>query len=66
MAEIPDLVVEPVLTHDRPVHALVHNTGGAQLVVVGSRGRGGLAGMTLGSVSHALLHHAECAVAVVR
>ena len=43
----PDLVVEPVLTHDRPVHALVHNTGGAQLVVVGSRGRGGLAGMTL-------------------
>ncbi len=62
----PDLVVEPVLTHDRPVHALVHNTGGAQLVVVGSRGRGGLAGMTLGSVSHALLHHAECAVAVVR
>ena len=62
----PDLVVEPVLTHDRPVHALLHNAGDAQLVVVGSRGRGGVAGMTLGSVSQALLHHAGCAVAVVR
>ncbi len=62
----PDLRVEPVLTHDRPVHALMQNIGDAQLVVVGSRGRGGLAGMTLGSVSQALLHHAGCPVAVVR
>jgi nucleotide-binding universal stress UspA family protein len=62
----PDLVVEPVLTHDRPAHALMQNIGDAQLVVVGSRGHGGLAGMTLGSVSHALLHHAGCPVAVVR
>jgi nucleotide-binding universal stress UspA family protein len=62
----PDLQVEPVFTHDRPAHALVQNTGDAQLVVVGSRGRGGLAGMTLGSVSQALLHHAPCPVAVVR
>jgi len=62
----PDLRVEPVLTHTRPAHALMENSGDAQLVVVGSRGRGGLAGMTLGSVSQALLRHAECPIAVVR
>jgi len=51
---------------DRPAHALAQSTGDAQLVVVGSRGRGGLTGMLLGSVSQAMLQHAECSVAVVR
>jgi nucleotide-binding universal stress UspA family protein len=62
----PDLPIEPVLTNDRPARALGQSTGDAQLVVVGSRGRGGLAGMLLGSVSQAMLHHADCPVAVVR
>ncbi len=62
----PDLRVEPVLMQDRPAHALAQSTGGAQLVVVGSRGRGGLTGMLLGSVSQAVLQHAECPVAIVR
>lgn len=37
----------------------------AQMLVVGARGRGGIKGMTLGSVSQAALHHAPCPVGVV-
>jgi nucleotide-binding universal stress UspA family protein len=65
-AKYPDVQVERVVVKDRPAHALQARSVGAQLLVVGSRGRGGASGMLLGSVSQALLGHAECPVAIVR
>ncbi|QXV56444.1 universal stress protein [Amycolatopsis sp. TNS106] len=62
----PDVKVERVLVQDRPRHALLEWSAQAQLVVVGSRGRGGFTGQVLGSTSQALAHHAECPVLVVR
>lgn len=62
----PDVPVECVVARGHPTRSLLEQAGGAQLVVVGSRGRGELAGMVLGSVSNALVHRAACPVAVVR
>jgi nucleotide-binding universal stress UspA family protein len=61
----PELLVEPVLVHDRAESVLVHESEGADLLVVGSRGRGSVAELVLGSVSHHVLHHARCPVVVV-
>jgi nucleotide-binding universal stress UspA family protein len=62
----PDVTVQRVVTRDRPARCLVENSADAQLLVVGSRGRGGFAGLLLGSTSHALIHHATCPLLVVR
>jgi hypothetical protein len=62
----PEVSVRRLVVRDRPARALVEESGRAQLVVVGARGRGGFRGMLLGSVSQALLHHSHCPVAVVR
>jgi nucleotide-binding universal stress UspA family protein len=62
----PDVQVERRVMRDRPAAALVEESKRAQLVVVGSRGRGAAAGLLLGSVSHALLHKAHSSVAVAR
>jgi len=64
--KFPDVGVRRVVTRDRPAHALLQEAAGAQLLVVGSRGRGGFGGLVLGSVSHAVLHRSPCPVAVVR
>jgi nucleotide-binding universal stress UspA family protein len=62
----PDVQVEHVVTEGRPADSLLQAAQGAQLVVVGTRGRGGLRGLFLGSTCHALLHHAACPVIVAR
>ncbi|KQX46344.1 universal stress protein UspA [Streptomyces sp. Root66D1] len=65
-ARRPGVPVERRLVRGRTRPVLLAESAGAQLVVAGARGRGGFAGLLLGSVSQALLHHAECPVAVVR
>ena len=65
-AKFPGVEIRPLVVRDRPGPALLKHAEGAQLVVVGSRGRGALVGIGLGSVSQTLLHHARCPVVVVR
>ncbi|MEV2226082.1 universal stress protein [Nocardia vinacea] len=62
----PDVSVIRILKLDRPVRALFEESLNAQLLVVGSHGRGGFASMLLGSTSNALLHTVECPMIVVR
>jgi nucleotide-binding universal stress UspA family protein len=62
----PDVEVRRELVRDHPRHALLELSATAQLVVVGSRGRGGFTGLLLGSTSQALALHAQCPVLVVR
>lgn len=62
----PDVAVRKVLVRQLPVQAVLAEATGAQLIVVGSRGHGGFAGLLLGSVSQGLLHRERpCPLAVV-
>jgi nucleotide-binding universal stress UspA family protein len=62
----PDLEVEAhVQLDERPAFVLITAAAEADLLVVGSRGRGGFRGLLLGSVSTACVHHAPCPVVVV-
>lgn len=62
----PDLEIVHETVRGRPAGVLTAASAEADLVVVGSRGRSALRGLVLGSVSHAVLHHARCPVGVLR
>ncbi|MCX2949412.1 universal stress protein [Lentzea sp. NEAU-D7] len=66
LEKYPDVAVEQLVVGERPIPLLLELGQRAGLLVVGSRGRGGFAGMLLGSTSQALIYHAPCPVAVVR
>ena len=61
----PQLEIVGELTEMRPAPALIAAAGDAELLVVGSRGRGGFTGLLLGSVSAQCVHHAPCPVVIV-
>jgi nucleotide-binding universal stress UspA family protein len=62
----PELTVSTEVLYGDPGPVLAELATRAGLVVVGSRGRGGFAGMLLGSTSHRLIRDATCPVMVVR
>ncbi|GAA4049583.1 universal stress protein [Arthrobacter methylotrophus] len=64
-SHFPKLPVETQLLDGSPVEVLVEVSRGVELVVLGTRGRGGFAGMLLGSTSDGVLHHAKGPVLVV-
>ncbi|MFB9831376.1 universal stress protein [Actinoallomurus acaciae] len=62
----PDVPVRRIVAEGRAAKRLLELAADAQLLVVGSRGRGGFTGMLLGSTSQALIHHAPCPLLIVR
>ncbi|MGO4454473.1 universal stress protein [Arthrobacter sp. RAF14] len=64
-SHFPELEITTRLVDGSPVEVLVDASRDSELVVVGTRGRGGFAGMLLGSTSDGVLHHAQGPVMVV-
>jgi nucleotide-binding universal stress UspA family protein len=62
----PSVRVTCHVVHKSPAPGLMTAAEGANLLVLGARGRGGFRGLLLGSVSDQLVHHAPCPVTVVR
>ena len=61
-----DVVVDRAAVEGSPSAVLIAAAKDADLLVVGSRGRGGFAELVLGSVSHQCAQHASCPIVIVR
>ena len=61
----PQVPVRIAVARDRPAHTLLEHAATAQLIVVGSHGRGGFTGMLLGSTSRKVLHLVTCPTLIV-
>ncbi len=66
LGEDPPVRVQPQVREGNAAKVLIDRSGDADLLVVGTRGRGGFAGMLLGSVSQNVAAYARCTVVVVR
>lgn len=66
LGERTDIQVTRVAEQGLPAKVLLEHSRGAELLVVGSRGRGGFKGLLLGSVSQHCVSHAHCPVVVIR
>jgi nucleotide-binding universal stress UspA family protein len=66
LGDVPPVPVQPRLKEGNVAEALIEESADADLLVVGTRGRGGFAGLVLGSVSQHVAAYAKCPVAVVR
>ncbi|MGW6159610.1 universal stress protein, partial [Streptomyces sp. NPDC055144] len=62
----PDITVRRDLVGGKAREVLLEASKAAQLLIVGARGRSGIAGLLLGSVSQAVMAHAHCPVVTVR
>jgi nucleotide-binding universal stress UspA family protein len=66
LGEDPPVRVQPVVEQGNAAQVLIEHSTQADLLVVGTRGHGGFAGLVLGSVSQHVAAYARCPVTVVR
>ena len=64
--EAPDAGITQTVVEGNAADALVDISDGADMLVVGSRGHGGFAGLLLGSISSQCSHHAGCPLVIIR
>lgn len=62
----PDVTISCSVVHGNPAEKLIEASADVDLIVLGSRGRGGFLGLLLGSVTDQVVHHALCRVLVDR
>jgi nucleotide-binding universal stress UspA family protein len=63
--DLPEQLTQ-VVTQGSAATTLIDESSHAQMIVVGSRGYGGFAGLLMGSVSSAVAQHAHCPVLITR